>query len=58
MSKQDDKKLAALVKRNAAKVAKEKPKARKRFDPTLPAEEDERDAERDRLFKEMKKREF
>jgi len=58
MSKQDDKKIAALVKKNAAKVAKEKPKSRRRYDPTLPPEGDEGEAERERLFSEMKKREF
>jgi hypothetical protein len=53
----DEKKLAALAKKNAAKVAKEKSKVRRRFDDTLPDEEDE-DPKTRRLFKEMKKREF
>ena len=53
----DEKKLAALAKKNAAKVAKEKAKVRKRFDHTLPDEEDQ-DPETRRLFNEMKKREF
>lgn len=57
MSKQDEKKLAALVKKTAAKVAKKKPKARRQYDSTLPAESDE-DEERQRLFSDMKKREF
>jgi len=57
MSKSDDRKLEALVKKNAAKVAKAKPKARRQYDPTLPPEVEE-DGERDRFFSEMKKREF
>jgi hypothetical protein len=53
----DDKQLAALAKKNAAKVAKEKAKKRRRFDDTLP-EEQEEDRDRDRFFSDMKKREF
>lgn len=53
----DDKKLAALAKKNAAKVAKEKAKKRRQYDDTLPQEE-EADGDRDRFFSEMKKREF
>ncbi len=59
----DDKQLAALIKKNAAKADKLS-KARnnpKRFDPTLPPPPDEdadTSVERDRFFKEMKKREF
>ncbi len=51
----DDKQLAALARKNAAKVAKEKSKARRKFDDTLPDNDEDRDAQR--LFKEMKKRE-
>lgn len=56
----DPKKLAALVKKNAAKAAEAKEKAKKRrFDDTLPAESDDTsDSERQRFFKEMRKREF
>ncbi len=36
MSKTEDEKLAKLIKKNMAKAAKAKPKARKRYDPTLP----------------------
>lgn len=57
MSKSDDRKLAALVKKNAAKVAKSKPKARRKYDDTLSPEAEE-DAESQSLFSEMKKREF
>jgi hypothetical protein len=57
MSKSDDEKLAKLIKKNAAKAAKAKPKAR-RYDPTLPPETTEDDIERRDFFSEMKKREF
>ena len=57
MSKSDDRKLAALAKKNAAKVAQSKTKVRRQYDPTLRQETDE-DQERQRFFKEMKKREF
>jgi hypothetical protein len=56
----DDKQLAALVKKNAAKAAKlAKGRHSKQFDPTAPNRDaDDADIERTRLFKEMKKREF
>ena len=57
MSKSDDRKLAALVKKNAAKAAKAKKKVRRQYDKTLPAETDEETELRD-FFSEMKKREF
>ena len=57
MSKSDDEKLAALVKKNTAKAAKSKDKVRRRYDETLPPETDE-DTERRSFFSEMKKREF
>ncbi len=57
MSKSDDQKLAALVRKNAAKAAKAKAKKRHRYDDTLPREEEE-DIERRNFFSEMKKREF
>ena len=57
MSKSDDKKLAALVKKNAAKTAKSKNKVRRRYDETVPPETDE-DTEQRNFFSEMKKREF
>ncbi len=57
MSKRDDERMAALVKKNAAKAARAKPKARRRYDATLPPEQEE-DLERRAFFKEMKKREF
>jgi len=57
MSKSDDQKLAALVKKNAAKVAKAKQPKRRKYDSTL-APEVEEDLERRKFFSEMKKREF
>ena len=57
----DEKQLAKLVRQNAAKAAKVA-KARKgrAYDPTLPPTDDEEDVaiERQRFFKEMKRREF
>jgi hypothetical protein len=57
----DEKQLAKLVRQNAAKAA-ELAKARKgrAYDPTLPKTDDDEDVavERDRFFKEMKRREF
>ncbi|MBI4542989.1 MAG: hypothetical protein HY705_08165 [Gemmatimonadetes bacterium] len=57
MSKSDEKKLAALVKKNAAKAAKARPKARRKYDATLPPEAD-RDLESRAFFSEMKQRDF
>jgi hypothetical protein len=57
LSNQDEKKLAALIRKNAAKAEKAKQVGRKQFDKTLPPRTEE-DDERDRFFSEMKKREF
>jgi hypothetical protein len=57
MSKSDERKLAALVKKNAAKAAKAKKKVRRQYDTTLPPETEE-DTELRDFFSEMKKREF
>lgn len=58
MSKSDDEKLAKLIRKTSAKAAKAKPKARRQYDPTLPAETTDDDIERRDFFSEMKKREF
>jgi hypothetical protein len=58
MSKSDEEKMAKLIRKNAAKAAKAKPKARRQYDPTLPAETTDEDIERRDFFSEMKKREF
>ena len=58
MSSIDDRKLAALAKKNAAKAAKPKDKSRRRkYDDTLP-DETEQDLDQRDFFSEMKKREF
>jgi hypothetical protein len=57
MSKSDEKRLEALVRKNAAKAAKAKKVQKHKFDPTL-TQEAEEDAERRRFFSDMKKREF
>ena len=57
MTKADDQRLAALAKKNAAKVVKEKKKDRRRFDDTL-RDETEEDMDAQRFFSEMKRREF
>ncbi|HWJ23634.1 MAG TPA: hypothetical protein VNS52_14880 [Gemmatimonadaceae bacterium] len=56
----NEKQLAALIRKNAAKAAKpSRARPAKAYDATLPSREpDDSDVERDRLFKEMKKREF
>jgi hypothetical protein len=56
VSKRDDRKLAALVKKHAGKAAKAKGK-RRQYDATLPPETED-DPERRKFFSEMKKREF
>jgi hypothetical protein len=57
MSKQDDARIAALVKKNSAKQPP-KPKDPSQFDDTLRLRPPEQDRETQRIFKEMKKREF
>jgi hypothetical protein len=57
MSKSDDQKIAALVKKNAAKAAKAKQPTRRQYDSTLSPEIEE-DTDRRKFFSEMKKREF
>jgi hypothetical protein len=57
MPKNEDKKLEALAKKNAAKIFKPKTGFSPKYDSTLP-EEREQDKDRERFFKEMKKREF
>lgn len=57
----DDKKLAALARKNAAKAIKKDLKPQPKYDSTLDAtkpDEPEDPIETDRFFKEMKRREF
>jgi len=58
MSKTEDERMEKLIKENAAKAAKAKPKTRRKFDTTLPPETTDDDLERRDFFSEMKKREF
>ncbi len=58
MSKREDQRIAALAKKNAAKVVVPKGERAAQYDPTLKQRPDEEDGETRRLFKEMKKREF
>jgi hypothetical protein len=57
MSKQDAAKIAALVRKNSAKQPP-KPKDPSQFDDTLRLRPPEQDRETQRMFKDMKKREF
>ena len=57
MSKSDEQKLAALVRKNAAKAERNKKQEKRRFDETLP-QDGEEDTDRRNFFSEMKKREF
>jgi hypothetical protein len=58
MPQYDDKKIQNLVKK-LTKLPKPKTEFRKTYDPTAPQRvQDDSDSERDRFFKEMKKREF
>ena len=58
MSKREDQRIAALAKKNAAKVVQPKSDRAAQFDATLRQRQQEEDPETRRLFKEMKKREF
>jgi len=60
VSKSEDKKIAALIKKNMDKAEAKKPKAklRKQFDDTLQPEGGEGDLDSRDFFSEMKKREF
>ena len=58
MANSDERKLAALVKKNAAKAAKAKRKVQRQYDRTLPPETTDEDLARRDFFSEMKKREF
>ncbi len=53
----DKKQLEALAKKNAAKPVTQKQIKRRKYDDTLPAEPEE-NADSEKFFKEMKKREF
>jgi hypothetical protein len=60
VTKSDDKRLEALIKKNMAKAEAKKPKAklRKQYDDTLQPEGGEGDLDTRDFFSDMKKREF
>jgi len=58
MGKQEDRRIAALAKKNAAKIKPPAADQSAQFDPTLRQRAPEQDAETQRLFKDMKRREF
>ena len=58
MGKREDQRLAALARKNAAKVKPPKDEQALQYDPTLRQRSAEQDPETKRLFKEMKRREF
>jgi len=58
MSKREDQRIAALVKKNAAKIKPPTADHSAQFDPTLRHRPTEQSSETQRLFKEMKRREF
>jgi hypothetical protein len=58
MSKRDDQRIAALAKKNAQKSVPPKRERGSHFDPTLRTKPAEDEVETERLFKDMKRREF
>jgi hypothetical protein len=58
MSKRDEQRIAALVKKHAGKPAPPKRDRSVQYDDTLQHRNPSEDAETRRLFKEMKRREF
>jgi hypothetical protein len=58
MGKREDERIAALARKNAAKVKPPREDQATRYDPTLRQRAREQDPETQRLFKEMKRREF
>jgi hypothetical protein len=59
MTKQDDRRIAALAKKNAAKIKPPTREQAAQYDDTLrQSPEDEESPETKRLFKDMKQREF
>jgi hypothetical protein len=58
MGKREDQRIAALAKKNAAKIKPATAEQSAKFDSTLRQRAPEQSAETERLFKEMKRREF
>ncbi|MGH7659076.1 MAG: hypothetical protein ACREL6_12655 [Gemmatimonadales bacterium] len=58
MSKQDDRRIANLAKKNAEKIRPPAQERARNYDDTLRLRPEEEDGETRRLFKDMKRREF
>lgn len=58
MSKREEQRIAALAKKNAARVVRPKSERAAQYDSTLRQRAPEEDPETARLFKDMKRREF
>ena len=58
MSKREEQRLAALIKKNTAKAGNRKNDRAAQYDDTLKQKPPEEDPETSRFFKEMKRREF
>ena len=58
MSRQEDKRIAALAKKNAAKIKPPTKDQSAQFDSTLRQKPPDQEEDTKRLFKEMKRREF
>lgn len=58
MSKREDQRIAALVKKNTAKIANPKVDRSSQYDDTLKTKSPETDQDHKKFFKEMKRREF
>ena len=58
MTSREDQRIAALAKKNAAKVKPPRQEQASDFDPTMRKRAPDEDPETRRLFKEMKRREF
>jgi hypothetical protein len=58
MSKREERRIAALIKKNAAKVSGLRQDKSAKYDDTLSKKPPEQDDETKRFFKEMKRREF
>ncbi|HEV8149611.1 MAG TPA: hypothetical protein VGP61_05445 [Gemmatimonadales bacterium] len=58
MSKREQQRIAALIKKNAAKTSGSRQDKSAQYDDTLAKKPAEQDAETKRFFKEMKRREF
>jgi hypothetical protein len=58
MSKRDDARIERLARKNAQKSVTPKRDRARQFDPTLRPRPEDEEPETERLFKEMKRREF